>query len=111
MAIFKSKKTESTEKTEISKVASQKDSMIERPLLTEKASNTSMQNAYTFVVSPEATKVELAKEIEKNYKVKPVKINIINLPGKRVFVRGKAGIVSGKKKAIVFLKKGDSITL
>lgn len=107
MAILKSKKTEQVENKEISKIAS----IIERPLLTEKASIQSSANAYTFVVSPEATKIELAKEIEKNYKVKPVKINIVNLPGKKVFVKGKSGTVNGKKKAIVFLKKGDTITL
>lgn len=111
MAILKSKKDK--EKAEADKSVDLKivNSMIEKPYITEKASLQSSSNAYTFVVSSNATKIELAKEIEKNYKVKPVKINIINLPGKRVFVRGKPGVISGKKKAIVFLKKGDSITL
>lgn len=82
-----------------------------RPHITEKASLQSTANAYTFVVTDDASKLELIKEIKNEYKVTPVKVNITNLPSKNVFVRGKRGVVSGFKKAVVFLKKGDSIKL
>ncbi len=87
------------------------DNLIISPRITEKASLQSNANAYTFVVKKEATKLSLAKEIEKTYKVKPLSINIINLKGTAVFVRGKHGRTNAIKKAIVFLKKGDTINL
>ena len=85
--------------------------LIISPRVTEKASVQSNANAFTFVVAKKATKFSLAKEIEKEYKVKPLSINITNLPGKKKFVRGKWGSTSGIKKALVFLKKGDTIKL
>ncbi len=79
--------------------------------ITEKASLQSNANAYTFVVSKDATKLSVRDEIKKEYKVTPKAINIINLPARNVFVRGKFGVQAGLKKAVVFLKKGDTISL
>lgn len=81
------------------------------PRVTEKASMQSSANVYTFVVTQEATKLNLAKEIKDTYKVTPLSINITKLPGKKVFVRGKFGSTLPTKKAMVFLKKGDTIAL
>ena len=85
--------------------------LILSPRLTEKASLQGNQNAYTFDVRIEATKLTLADEIKGTYKVSPKRINITNIPSQRVFVRGKWGMSSPLKKAIIFLKKGDSIKL
>lgn len=85
--------------------------LIIAPRMTEKASMQSSKNAYTFVVAKHATKLSLLDEIKKTYKVTPLAINITNLPVRNVFVRGKFGTQSGIKKAVVFLKKGDTITL
>jgi large subunit ribosomal protein L23 len=87
------------------------DQLIKGPIMTEKASLLSNQNAYTFEIGSEATKLIIRAEVLARYKVKPTKINIISLPKTRVFVRGKIGVTSGIKKAIVFLKKGDTIKL
>lgn len=81
------------------------------PRMTEKASRQSESNAYTFVVAKNATKESIRSEIKKDYKVTPLAINITNMPRKNTFIRGKFGTTAGIKKAIVFLKKGDSITL
>lgn len=81
------------------------------PRITEKASQQSSANAYTFVVAKNATKHSVAAEIKKEYKVTPVSINITNMPTKNTFIRGKWGTQAGIKKAIVFLKKGDTIAL
>jgi large subunit ribosomal protein L23 len=97
-------------KTEDKKVATN-IKLIISPHVTEKASMQSNANAYTFVVSKNATKHSLISEIKKDYKVTPTAINIINLPRRKVFVRGKIGAQSGIKKAVVFLKKGDTIKL
>jgi ribosomal protein L23 len=56
-------------------------------------------------------KKQLKESIKKEYKVTPLKINIVNAQPRNVFVRGKFGVQTGTKKAIVFLKKGDSINL
>lgn len=81
------------------------------PRMTEKASQQSSANAYTFVVTKDATKHILLSEIKKEYKVTPLAINITNMPRKNTFIRGKFGTEAGIKKAIVFLKKGDTIAL
>jgi large subunit ribosomal protein L23 len=101
------KKTTSQEKLEskTSKTVSLK------PRITEKASLQSNANAYTFVVDKDTTKLTLKNKIKKEHNVTPIKINITNLPSKRVVVRNNKGVKSGIKKAIVFLKKGDTIKL
>lgn len=81
------------------------------PRITEKASVQSSHNAFTFVVTKNATKKDVLDEIKKNYKVTPKAINITNLPTVKTFIRGKVGSKAGIKKAIVFLKKGDTIKL
>lgn len=85
--------------------------LIIAPRITEKASVASSANAYTFVVKKNATKLALLDEIKKTYKVTPVSINIVNQKGKKVFSRGKFGRTEDIKKAVVFLKKGDSIAI
>jgi large subunit ribosomal protein L23 len=85
--------------------------LIIAPRITEKASMQSNVNAYTFVVAKNATKKNLFDEIKKEYKVTPKAINITNLPRTNTFIRGRKGYKAGIKKAIVFLKKGDTITL
>jgi large subunit ribosomal protein L23 len=84
--------------------------LIISPRVTEKASMLSSQNAYTFVVVPSATKLALLAEIKATYKVTPTKITIAKIPRQYTFIRGKLGTTAGMKKAIVFLKKGDTIT-
>jgi len=85
--------------------------LILSPRLTEKASQLSNQNIYTFNVKVEADKLSLAREIKKTHKVTPTKITIINQPRTRLFSRGKFGYKSGFKKAQVFLKKGEKLNL
>ena len=104
-------KTKNIEKNTEAKEDKKDVSLIISPRLTEKASNSSSQNVYTFNVKDSANKISLAKEVEKVYKVKPIKITIANYPRKAVFSRGKLGFKSSFKKASVFLKKGDKINL
>lgn len=104
-------KEKKTTKKDVKVVEVKESSFIISPRITEKASLMSSYNAYTFVVSKSATKINLKDEIKKKYKVTPTAINITNIPRKKVFVRGKTGYLSGFKKATVFLKKGDTINL
>jgi large subunit ribosomal protein L23 len=100
-----------TKKTTTEEVKENKSTLILSPRVTEKASLQSNSNAFTFVVKSSATKLSLRNEIKKTYKVTPLAINITNLPKRNTFIRGKKGVTAGMKKAIVFLKKGDTITL
>ena len=53
---------------------------IKNPRVTEKVSNASAQNVYTFNIAVSANKKEVEKAVFSLYKVKPVKINILSIP-------------------------------
>lgn len=77
--------------------------------ITEKASNATALNIYTFDLLSPLNKTEVKKEISKIYKVRPVKVNILSVPAKRVSWRGKPGKQGEGRKAFVYLKVGDKI--
>ena len=81
------------------------------PMVTQKSTNLSEQNKIVFKVPTGANKVNLKKNIEKIFKVNVTKINIINKQNRTKLTRGKKVKVSGFKKAIITLKKGQSIDL
>ena len=81
------------------------------PLLTEKSTNLSAENKIVFKVRKSANKKNLKNNIEKIFKVNVTKINIINKQNRTKFTRGRKVKVSGFKKAIITLKKGQSIDL
>ena len=81
------------------------------PILTEKSTNLSEQNKIVFKVPSAANKTNLKKNIEKIWKVNVTKINIINKRNRTKIARGKKVKIHGFKKAIITLKKGQSIDL
>ena len=81
------------------------------PLLTEKSTNLSGENKIVFKIRKRANKKNLKNNIEKIFKVNVTKINIINKQKRTKFTRGRKVKVSGFKKAIITLKKGQSIDL
>ena len=81
------------------------------PKITEKATSLSEFNKIVFKVDVGANKKSIKKSIEKIFKVNVIKINTINIKGKTKLVRNKKAYKSGYKKAIVTLKKGQSIDL
>ena len=81
------------------------------PFVTEKSTNLSEQNKVVFKVPSSANKKNLKNNIEKLFKVNVTKINIINKQNRTKLTRGKKIRVSGFKKAIITLKKGQSIDL
>ena len=82
-----------------------------RPRITEKAANLTASNVYTFDVVKTATKTQVAQAVKALYKVTPVKVNIVNVKGKRVAMRRKRGYgkTASSRKAYVYLKKGEEI--
>ena len=89
--------------------ASQAYRILVKPLITEKATNLNASDKYVFVVSPSANKISIAAAIFAIYGVKPRRVNLMNVLGKKV-ARGKVrGQRSNWRKAIVTLKKGEAI--
>ena len=85
--------------------------LIISPNVTEKATSLSEFNKIVFKVRKNANKKLIRKSIEKIFKVKVTKINTINLRRKSKLVKGKKSYRPGYKKAVVTLKKGQSIDL
>ena len=81
------------------------------PNITEKSTALSEYNKVVFKVQNGATKNYIKKSIEKIFKVNVVKINTMKQKGKSKLVKGKKSNKPGYKKAIVTLKKGQSIDL
>ena len=84
---------------------------IRSPIITEKATILSDQNKTVFKVHLKANKKTIKKNIEKLFKVNVIKINIINRKAKLKMKQGRKSYKSGYKKAIITLKKGQSIDL
>ena len=82
------------------------------PLISEKTMKLMEENnAYTFKVAKKANKIQIRQAIEKIFNVKVVKVNTMNMKGKRK----RLGFTEGKrpdwKKAIIRLDDGDSIEI
>lgn len=84
--------------------------IIQAPVLSEKALLAMENGAYTFWVSPKATKTEIKGAIEKAFGVKVINISTSNVPGKLKRVGRFTGHRNNRKKAIVRLAQGQRIT-
>ena len=85
-----------------------------KPIVTEKATAlTEKGGRYTFRVSPEANREQIAQMITKLYGVKVVSVNTMVCRGKDKSRYTKSGLLKGKtskyKKAVVTLAEGDTI--
>ena len=79
--------------------------------INEKATSLSEYNKVVFKVHKGANKNSIKKSIEKIFKVNVIKINIINKRSRIKLRQGRKVKVTGFKKAIITLKKGQSIDL
>ena len=84
---------------------------IKFPVITEKATILSEQNKTVFKVNKNADKKTIKKNIEKIFKVNVIKVNIINKRTKKKIKQGRLSKKTGYKKAVITLKKGQSIDL
>jgi large subunit ribosomal protein L23 len=85
--------------------------IILEPVLTEKGDRGQMVGKYTFYVSRDANKVEIARAIKELYGVKPVSVRVLNQKGKAVRFGRLQGTRKNRKKAVVTLKQGDTISV
>lgn len=83
--------------------------VLRRPVITEKAMKVSEQNQVTFEVAGDATKTEIKKAVEGAFGVKVKAVNTLNVAGKQKMFRGKKGVRSDFKKAIVTLVEGEKL--
>lgn len=81
--------------------------------ITEKATMQQGGSVYTFDISEGATKREIIAAVKSLYKVSPAKVAVVKVPSKlrRSARTGKIGVKKGGRKAYVFLKKGETITV
>ena len=84
---------------------------IRSPVVTEKSTSLSEFNKIVFKVHEFSSKSSIKKSIEKIFKVNVVKINTVKLKRESKMVRNKKASKPGYKKAIITLKKGQSIDL
>jgi large subunit ribosomal protein L23 len=87
--------------------------VIIKPVVSEKSYAAYDGNVYTFVVAPDANKVEIRQAIEAIFNVKVTNVNTLNRHGKRKRNRktGTFGQRTGQKRAIVSLAEGDRIEI
>ena len=74
------------------------EEIIVRPVITEKSNDEMQSGKYTFEVNKKATKVEIAKAVEKLFEVKVLKVNTMTVKGKTKRVRYKEGKTPDWKK-------------
>ena len=77
------------------------EDIILAPVVTEKSNDELQQGKYTFEVNKKATKVDIAKAVEKLFEVKVLKVNTMTVKGKEKRVGVHIGKTSDWKKAIV----------
>lgn len=83
-----------------------------QPVVSEKSFNlANAENKYTFLVTTDATKIDIKREVNRKYKVSVTNVNSITRPGKLKtdWARRRKHRRSDMKKVIVKLKKGDKI--
>jgi large subunit ribosomal protein L23 len=81
------------------------------PVVSEKSYSLLENNAYTFLVHPDANKTEIRQAIEEIWDVKVVKVNTINRKGKTKRFRFVEGRRPDGKRAVVTLAEGDRIEI
>jgi large subunit ribosomal protein L23 len=83
--------------------------VIIRPHITEKSGLLSQDNVYSFEVTENSTKGDIANAVAFLYKVTPVKVSVARMMPRRRTLKGRPGFSAKGKKAYVRIKEGDKI--
>ena len=81
------------------------------PVVSEKSYSLIDNNAYTFLVHPDANKTEIRQAVERIWEVKVVSVNTLNRKGKSKRFRFTTGKRADTKRAVVKLAEGDKIEI
>lgn len=84
------------------------EDIIIKPVVTEKSNDGLQAGKYTFKVNKKATKVDIARAVEKLFDVKVVNVNTVTVKGKEKRVGVHVGKTSDWKKAIVTIDTNPS---
>jgi large subunit ribosomal protein L23 len=82
-----------------------------RPVISEKSYEQIAQNQYTFKVHKDAHKTQVRQAVEQLFEVKVERVNIVKVQPKPKRRGRSLGTKPGWKKAVVQLRKGDSIEI
>ncbi len=85
--------------------------ILKRPIITEKSTDLQDQGRYAFEVAPSANKHDIKRAVELAFQVKVVKVNTMNVRGKRKRLGPRTTKPRGWKKALVTLAAGETITI
>jgi large subunit ribosomal protein L23 len=85
--------------------------VLRRPLVTEKNTALQAQGKYAFEVDRDANQIQVKQAVEKAFKVKVTKVNVMMVRGQEKRVGRKKVAGSPWKKAVVTLKPGDKIQI
>lgn len=121
MALFSRKKkgekkadaVETAAPAATSNIAADVAGVLVKPRITEKATVATGMNVYVFDVVPTASKQQIKSAVERAYKVRPRMVRVVRIPTKSVrnMRTGQVGTKQGGKKAYVYLKQGETITI
>ena len=87
--------------------------IILKAILSEKAYKSMEKGIYTFLVDARSTKKEIARQVASHFAVDVVKVNVgrVAAKSKRIAKSRKQVTTGGGKKAMVYLKAGQTIAM
>ena len=87
-------------------------SVIRKPMLTEKCHDLKEKhNQVAFQIDRRANKVQVKEAVEKIFKVKVKRVNVMNVAGKKKRLGRNMGKRSDWRKAVVTLMPGETIEI
>ncbi len=84
---------------------------LRRPIITEKSTIMQENGRYSFEVATSATKLQIKRAVEEAFGVKVIKVNTMNVRGKRKRYGPRTSVLPSRKKALVTLAPGQTITI
>ncbi len=84
-------------------------SVLRAALVSEKTARVQGNDQYVFEISREATKAHVKAAVEKLFNVQVLTVNTLCVKGKGKAFKGRQGVRSGKRKAYVRLREGQTI--
>jgi large subunit ribosomal protein L23 len=82
-----------------------------RPVVSEKSYEQIQSNQYTFQVHKDAHKTQIRQAVEELFEVKVERVNVLKVQSKPKRRGNIKGTKPGWKKAVVQLRKGDTIEI
>ena len=85
--------------------------VLKKPVVTEKSTEMNQASKYVFEVDTRANIMDVKNAVQSAFNVSVLKVNIMNVKGKKKRFGPKISKLPNRKKAIVTLSQSDSITI